>query len=116
MTSSPMDKIERLTALAAQHPKLQAAADPANRHAKLYRMLASHPDPMWREIGSQLRDGKMTLREMYANAEYRKHVHKGMKANREKLGSAIDAALKRLEETSGDDTTDRKPPKPRTGP
>jgi hypothetical protein len=69
---------------------------------KLYKALADHPDPMWREIGGQLRDGKMTLRDIYRVEAYREHLHEGFEKNRHRFVESVRQATQQLEEAAAE--------------
>jgi hypothetical protein len=44
------------------------------RRHKLYELLADSDDPMWKEIGTQLRDGQMQLHEIFRIEAYASHL------------------------------------------
>lgn len=45
-----------------------------SRRHKLYELLADSDDPMWKEIGTQLRDGQMQLHEIFRIEAYASHL------------------------------------------
>jgi hypothetical protein len=69
--------------------------------ARLYRLLAASDDPVWREIGQQLRDGRMSLRQVVQVEQYRRHLHRGLAEHGHRFGEAVTAARSYLEPRSG---------------
>lgn len=69
--------------------------------ARLYDLLARSDDPVWREIGQQLRDGRMSLRQMVQVEAYRRHLHQGMAEHGHRFGKAVAAAQSYLEAKPG---------------
>lgn len=64
----------------------QRLATPAGRRTALYDMLASHPDPVWREMGEQLKTGRMRPSDMFAVPAYREHLMAGLEQAKERHG------------------------------
>lgn len=50
--------------------------------SRLYDLLATSDDPLWREIGLQLQQGRMSLREVLQVDAYRQHLHRGLAHHR----------------------------------
>jgi len=55
--------------------------DASWRRSQLYDMLSGSRDPLWREIGEQLRSGVMTLSDILRVESYRQHMFEGLAAN-----------------------------------
>lgn len=71
-------------------------ATPAARRSALYDMLAAHPDPVWREMGEQLRNGSMRPSDMFAVPAYRERVMAGLEQAKERhaeLFGAVERAV-----------------------
>lgn len=69
----------------------QRLATPAGRRTALYDMLASHPDPVWREMGEQLKTGRMRPSDMFAVPAYREHLMAGLEQAKERHGELFGA-------------------------
>ena len=72
-----MDIDDLRTAVAAS-PELADLANTATRRHRLYQLIAESPDPLWREIGAQLRDGQLRPTQVLSVPEYREHLQAGM--------------------------------------
>jgi hypothetical protein len=64
------------------------------RRRKLYELLANSDDPLWKEIGTQLRDGQMQLRDIFGVEAYGTHLIDTI----EKYGRDFPAALAKARE------------------
>lgn len=82
----------------------QRLATPAGRRAALYDMLATHPDPVWREMGEQLKTGRMRPSDMFAVPAYREHLMAGLEQAKERHGELFGAV-----ETAATASPDDKP-------
>jgi hypothetical protein len=60
--------------LAADGPYGAAIASETSRRRLLYDLLANSADPLWKEIGTQLRDGQMQVRDVFEVDEYNTHL------------------------------------------
>jgi hypothetical protein len=69
--------------------------------AQLYDLLARSDDPVWREIGQQLRDGRMDLRDVVQVEAYRRHLHRELTQHEHRFGDVISAARSYLEAGPG---------------
>jgi hypothetical protein len=69
----------------------QRLATPAGRRTALYDMLANHPDPVWREMGEQLKTGRMRPSDMFAVPAYREHLMAGLEQAKERHGELFGA-------------------------
>ena len=49
-------------------------SDPAQRRQRMYEVLSRHPDPVLREIGRQLADGRMRPADVLRSASYTEAV------------------------------------------
>lgn len=81
--ATPPD-LEELRRTLSQHPAAVDLGDKHERRRLLYDLLAGHDDPMFKEMGQQLRDNQMTLLDIANTSVYREHV--------------FDAARERVEE------------------
>lgn len=72
----------------------QRLGTPAGRRTALYDMLASHPDPLWREMGEQLKTGRMRPSDMFAVPAYREHLMAGLEQAKERHGELFGAVEK----------------------
>ncbi|MBM7785038.1 hypothetical protein [Tenggerimyces flavus] len=60
--------------LAPDSPYGELIADDTSRRRTLYELLAESDDPLWKEIGTQLRDGQLGPRGIFEVEAYRTHV------------------------------------------
>lgn len=60
------------------------------RRTALFDMLANHKDPMWREIGQQLKNGQMKPTDLLATPVYRQHLLDGLEAAKERIDELPD--------------------------
>jgi hypothetical protein len=67
-----MEKISRL-------PIAATLSDPAARRRLVFERLAASDDPVAREMGQQLRDGTMRVRDMWAVPAYRQVLERGIR-------------------------------------
>lgn len=63
---------------------------PDKRRTALFDMLATHKDPMWREIGQQLKNGQMKPTDLLATPVYRQHLLDGLEAAKERIDELPD--------------------------
>ena len=82
---------EKYMALMGHTELGQRLATPAGRRAALYDMLANHPDPLWREMGEQLKTGRMRPSDMFAVPAYREHLMAGLEQVKERHGELFGA-------------------------
>ncbi|GAB4005726.1 hypothetical protein GCM10029992_54440 [Glycomyces albus] len=74
--------VEELLGRLEQTPLGERLSTPAKRQAELYDLLASHPDPLWREMGEQLKSGKMRTMDIFATPPTATTSTKGSSARR----------------------------------
>lgn len=55
------------------------------RRGALFDLLANHKDPMWREIGQQLKSGQMQPTDLFTTPVYRQHLLDGLEAAKEQI-------------------------------
>jgi hypothetical protein len=67
------------------------------RRRKLYELLANSDDPLWKEIGTQLRDGQMQPRDMLGVDAYRTHLVESLEKHGGDFGTALAKARDELE-------------------
>jgi hypothetical protein len=82
---------DRLLAAVSESPELEELKDTSSRRQKLYQLVAEHPDPLWREIGQQLRDGHISPSELLSTPQYREHLRAGMADGLERLNHMVGA-------------------------
>ncbi|MGI5214974.1 hypothetical protein [Plantactinospora sp. CA-290183] len=70
------------------------------RQAELYELLASHPDPLWREMGEQLKGGKMRTIDVFAIPAYRDHLEEGLERAKERQGELIESLWRAVDDPS----------------
>jgi hypothetical protein len=63
-----------ITRLAPDSQYGDLIAHETSRRRKLYEHLANSDDPLWKEIGTQLRDGRMQLRDISGVEAYSAHL------------------------------------------
>jgi hypothetical protein len=68
-----------LMAKIAALPISAVLADPTRRKHLIYERMAASEDPITREMGMQLRDGTVRVREMWAVPEYRRVLERGIR-------------------------------------
>lgn len=89
ITEIPTANLAALMRLAADTEYAELIADETSRRRKLYELLADSDDPLWREIGTQLRDGQMQLRDVLGVDAYTTHLIDAI----DKHGSGFPTAL-----------------------
>lgn len=89
-----LDTFMRLIERSPEHDRL---ADPQVLERQLFARLAEHADPMWREIGQQLRDGQMDVRQIAEVAVYWDHLLKELASQRDSFHRAVIATREALE-------------------
>ncbi len=71
-------------------------SEPAQRREMLYAALTEHPDPVLRELGQQLRDGRIRPGELGSVDAYRSVLQRGLDAmtsfDIERVAAAAEAA------------------------
>lgn len=72
-------------------------ADVQGRRRLVFEALASHENPMWREIGEQLRDGRMEIRDVLRVQAYWEKVQQGLAEHGEEFRQAAIDAKEQLE-------------------
>src|SRR5690606_25864834 len=100
---SAVPALDELRELLADSKYAAAATDPQRHHARLYKMLSEHKNPIWREIGEQLRDGKMRLDQVLGAEAYREVFFTGLRENRETFVDSLRAAKGHLAVTKASD-------------
>lgn len=82
--NQPRNGPEKYVHLMANTELGKKLATPAGRRAALYDMLAQHPDPTWREMGEQMRNGQMRPSDLFAIPAYREHLMAGLEQAKER--------------------------------
>ena len=77
-------------------------SDPESGRRELFGLLAESDDPMWREIGQQLRDGQMSPRQILQVDAYWQHVERGLVAHQEDFRQAVEAVRDHSQAERGD--------------
>lgn len=77
--SEPTPTAEMLMAKVSRLPFAAQLADDHSRRKLVYERMAASSDPVTREIGRQLRDGAMRVRDMWAVPEYRQVLERGLR-------------------------------------
>jgi hypothetical protein len=72
-------------------------AHETNRRRKLYELLANSDDPVWKEIGTQLRDGQMQVRDVFGVEAYGTHLIDAISKHRSDFPAALANARDELE-------------------
>ena len=67
------------------------------RRRTLYELLAASDDPLWKEIGTQLRDGQMQLRDIGGVEAYRTHLIDAIDEHGSDFPTALAKAREELE-------------------
>jgi hypothetical protein len=100
----PADVAEAATAnlsaimrLAPDSPYHALVASETSRRNQLYELLADSDDPLWKEIGTQLRDGQMRLRDIWGVDAYCTHLIDSIDKNSGDFPSALAKAREQLE-------------------
>lgn len=88
--------VERIRAAVAASPELAELADASTRRRRFYEVVAENPDPIWREIGQQLRDGRLRPSEVLSVPEYRERLRAGMADGLTRLTQAVGALEEHL--------------------
>ena len=104
-TDGPRD-IDGIRAAMADAPEFDGLQDTATRRHQLYQLIAEHPDPLWREIGQQLRDGQLRPTEVLSIPEYRDQLRTGMADGLERLTQMVDALEDHLRTDAVDQPSD----------
>lgn len=93
--------------LIARSPDRDRLADPQALERQLFARLAEHDDPMWREVGQQLRGGQMDVRRVAEVGAYWDHLLSELVRQRDSFHRAVAATREALEaaeaERSGQD-------------
>lgn len=115
----PRDKPEKYLRLLDNTKLGEQLSTPAGRRTALYDMLAGHPDPMWREMGEQMRNGQMRPADIFGVPAYREHVLKGLEQAKERhqemFGAVEQAAAGNTQNPDeASDLPDATPPEPTT--
>ena len=79
MTTSPITELLEKLDRSAYGPLLR---DPTRRRQAIYDGLAGSADPIAREIGEQLRDGRLRPSDLLRSPEYRSFLDRGAAALR----------------------------------
>jgi hypothetical protein len=80
--------------LAPGSPYENVVASETSRRHHVYDLLADSDDPLWSEIGAQLRDGRMRLRDIWGVDAYSAHLIDAI----DKHGGDFPAALAKTRE------------------
>jgi hypothetical protein len=91
---TPAANLAAVMRLAADGPYADVIAHETIRRRHVYDSLANSEDPLWAEIGTQLRDGQMELRDIWEVDAYSTHVIEAF----DKHGSDYPTALGKTRE------------------
>ena len=72
-------------------------AHESSRRRTLYELLANSDDPLWKEIGTQLRDGQMQPRDIGGVEAYRTHLIDAIDRHASDLPTALAKAREEFE-------------------
>jgi hypothetical protein len=102
--SEPADVPETATAnlaaimrLAPDSPYHAMVTSETSRRKRLYELLADSDDPLWKEIGTQLRDGQMRLRDIWGVDAYCTHLIDSIDKHSSDFPAALSKAREQLE-------------------
>lgn len=93
----PMPDLAAMMRLIERSPYRDQIADVQGRRQRVFEALADSDDPMWREIGEQLRDGRMEIRDVLRVEAYWDKVQQGLAEHREDFRQAVIDAKDQLE-------------------
>jgi hypothetical protein len=93
-TAADLAAIMRLTPGSAYG---DLVADETSRRRTLYELLANSADPMWKEIGTQLRDGQLDARDLLRVDAYASHLMDAIEKHADNLPAALTKTCERLE-------------------
>ncbi|WP_100443975.1 hypothetical protein [Glycomyces xiaoerkulensis] len=79
-------------------PLGERLSTPRQRQEELYDLMAAHEDPLWREMGEQLKSGAMTLSDALATPAYRDHLTESLELAKERQTELYEA----VERSGGD--------------
>jgi hypothetical protein len=99
---------EDIRAAMAKSPELAGFEDTSSRRNALYRLIADHPDPLWREMGQQLRDGHLRPMDVLSTPQYREQLQAGMADGLARLTQMVGALEDHLSAEATEQTPDRK--------
>jgi hypothetical protein len=94
----PLPDLESMMRLIERSAYRDQIADVRGRRQRVFEALAASEDPMWREIGEQLRDGRMELRDVTRVGAYWEKVQQGLAEHREDFRRAVLDAKEQLEQ------------------
>jgi hypothetical protein len=83
--------------LAPDSPYGELIASETSRRRVLYDLLANSDDPLWKEMGEQLRDGQMRPRDVFGVEEYSTHIFDSLDERARDLPAALAKAREELE-------------------
>jgi hypothetical protein len=103
-TGEPADAAQTATADLAAITRLapdtqygELIAHESSRRRRLYDLLADSDDPLWKEIGVQLRDGQMQLRDIAGVEAYGNHLIDAIAKHGNDVPTLLAQARQRLE-------------------
>lgn len=76
--------------------------DVPGRRRRIFEALARSDDPVWREMGEQLRDGRMELRDVARVDAYWQKVQQGLAEHGEEFRDAAAEAVQHLEQAENE--------------
>lgn len=98
----PPPDLDSLSDLLDQSSYGGATTSPEELQQRMFEQLAGSDDPMWREIGQQLRDGQMSLRHVLQVDAYWQHVVSGLDEHQEAFRGTVAAVQAQLEAEQAD--------------
>lgn len=93
----PLPDPSVLQRLLESSPRYSELADPDTRRRHVFDALANSDDPMWREIGQQLRDGRLRPRDLLGIDAYAEKIQQGLAANAEQFHANMAEAAAELQ-------------------
>ncbi|HEY8452842.1 MAG: hypothetical protein FWJ70_14150 [Micromonosporaceae bacterium] len=93
----PVPDLQSLLRLIDRSAHRDQLADAQSRRRLVFEALANHADPMWREIGEQLRDGRMGIRDVLRVQAYWDKVQQGLAEHGDEFRRAMIDAKEQLE-------------------
>ena len=108
VTESATANLAAIMRLAPDTQYADLIAHETSRRRKLYELLANSDDPLWKEIGTQLRDGQMQLRDVFEVDAYATHLINAVDKHGSGFATALAETRECLEtETEADRPTQR---------
>ncbi|HEY8474106.1 MAG TPA: hypothetical protein VIL37_15925 [Natronosporangium sp.] len=91
---------DEMMRLAEQSRYRDLLSDVSGRRRRLFEALANSDDPLWREIGEQLREGRIRPSDVLQSEVYWNKIQEGLTEHADDFRQAIQAAKEQLEAES----------------